>query len=93
MVRINKETIKSKYISNINDYLNSKFTKSNNLFNLNDTELNDLDYVIGSDLIKDIFYWKNFDKIIFIKSRKSIRLKRFLKKKRGGENFFNIINF
>jgi len=27
-------------------------------------ELNDLDFVIGSDLIKDIFYWKNFDKII-----------------------------
>ena len=23
-----------------------------------------LDFVIGSDLIKDIFYWKNFDKII-----------------------------
>ena len=27
-------------------------------------EFNDLDFVIGSDLIKDIFYWKNFDKII-----------------------------
>ena len=27
-------------------------------------EFNNLDYVIGSDLIKDIFYWKNFDKII-----------------------------
>ena len=27
-------------------------------------ELNKLDFVIGSDLIKDIFYWKNFDKII-----------------------------
>ena len=27
-------------------------------------ELNSLDFVIGSDLIKDIFYWKNFDKII-----------------------------
>ena len=26
-------------------------------------ELNKLDFVIGSDLIKDIFYWKNFDKI------------------------------
>ena len=26
-------------------------------------ELNNLDFVIGSDLIKDIFYWKNFDKI------------------------------
>jgi len=26
-------------------------------------ELNNLDLVIGSDLIKDIFYWKNFDKI------------------------------
>ena len=25
-------------------------------------ELNNLDFVIGSDLIKDIFYWKNFDK-------------------------------
>jgi len=25
---------------------------------------NNLDFVIGSDLIKDIFYWKNFDKII-----------------------------
>jgi len=25
---------------------------------------NDLDFVIGSDLIQDIFYWKNFDKII-----------------------------
>ena len=24
---------------------------------------NNLDFVIGSDLIKDIFYWKNFDKI------------------------------
>jgi len=27
-------------------------------------ELNNLDFVIGSDLIKDIFCWKNFDKII-----------------------------
>ena len=27
-------------------------------------ELNTLDFVIGSDLVKDIFYWKNFDKII-----------------------------
>jgi len=27
-------------------------------------EFNNLDFVIGSDLIKDIFYWKNFDKII-----------------------------
>ncbi len=27
-------------------------------------ELNNLDFVIGSDLIKDIFNWKNFDKII-----------------------------
>jgi len=27
-------------------------------------EYNNLDFVIGSDLIKDIFYWKNFDKII-----------------------------
>ena len=27
-------------------------------------ELDNLDFVIGSDLIKDIFYWKNFDKII-----------------------------
>ena len=26
-------------------------------------ESNNLDFVIGSDLIKDIFYWKNFDKI------------------------------
>ena len=26
-------------------------------------ELDNLDFVIGSDLIKDIFYWKNFDKI------------------------------
>ncbi len=26
-------------------------------------EFNYLDFVIGSDLIKDIFYWKNFDKI------------------------------
>ena len=26
-------------------------------------ELNNLDFVIGSDLIKDIYYWKNFDKI------------------------------
>jgi len=26
-------------------------------------EYNDLDFVIGSDLIKDIFCWKNFDKI------------------------------
>ena len=26
-------------------------------------ELNTLDFVIGSDLIKDIFYWKSFDKI------------------------------
>jgi len=25
---------------------------------------NNLDFVIGSDLIKDILYWKNFDKII-----------------------------
>ena len=27
-------------------------------------EFNNLDFVIGSDLIKDIFFWKNFDKII-----------------------------
>ena len=27
-------------------------------------EFNNLDFVIGSDLIKDIFHWKNFDKII-----------------------------
>ena len=27
-------------------------------------EFNDLDFVIGSDLIHDIFYWKNFNKII-----------------------------
>jgi len=27
-------------------------------------QLNNLDFVIGSDLIKDIFGWKNFDKII-----------------------------
>ena len=27
-------------------------------------KLNNLDFVIGSDLIKDIFYWKDFDKII-----------------------------
>ncbi|MBO8230743.1 nicotinate-nucleotide adenylyltransferase [Prochlorococcus marinus str. MU1404] len=26
-------------------------------------KFNSLDFVIGSDLIKDIFYWKNFDKI------------------------------
>ena len=27
-------------------------------------EFNNLDFVIGSDLIKDIFCWKNFDKIV-----------------------------
>jgi len=27
-------------------------------------DFNNLDFVIGSDLIKDIFYWKNFDKVI-----------------------------
>ena len=27
-------------------------------------ELDNLDFVIGSDLIKDIFCWKNFDKIV-----------------------------
>ena len=27
-------------------------------------KFHNLDFVIGSDLIKDIFYWKNFDKII-----------------------------
>ena len=27
-------------------------------------KLHNLDFVIGSDLINDIFYWKNFDKII-----------------------------
>ena len=27
-------------------------------------KFNNFDFVIGSDLIKDIFYWKNFDKII-----------------------------
>ena len=27
-------------------------------------EFKNLDFVIGSDLIKDIFYWKSFDKII-----------------------------
>jgi len=26
-------------------------------------KINNLDFVIGRDLIKDIFYWKNFDKI------------------------------
>ena len=28
-------------------------------------KFNNLDFVIGSDLIKDIFYWKNFDKITY----------------------------
>ena len=27
-------------------------------------KFNNLDFVIGSDLMKDIFYWKNFDRII-----------------------------
>ena len=27
-------------------------------------KFNNLDFVIGSDLIQDIFYWKNFDKIV-----------------------------
>tara|TARA_B100000886_G_scaffold48750_1_gene30072 strand:+ start:1884 stop:2462 length:579 start_codon:yes stop_codon:yes gene_type:complete len=27
-------------------------------------EFTNLDFVIGSDLIQDIFYWKNFDKIV-----------------------------
>ena len=27
-------------------------------------KFNNLDFVVGSDLIKDIFYWKDFDKII-----------------------------
>jgi len=27
-------------------------------------EFHNLDFVIGSDLIKDIFHWKNFDKIV-----------------------------
>ena len=27
-------------------------------------EFNSLDFVIGSDLIQDIFYWKNFDKVV-----------------------------
>ena len=27
-------------------------------------KFNNLDFVIGSDLIKDIFYWKNFEKLI-----------------------------
>ena len=27
-------------------------------------KFNNLDFVIGSDLVKDIFYWKDFDKII-----------------------------
>ena len=27
-------------------------------------EFNNLDFVIGSDLIKDVFCWKNFDKIV-----------------------------
>ena len=27
-------------------------------------ELNNLDFIIGSDLINEIFYWKNFDEII-----------------------------
>ena len=27
-------------------------------------KFNNLDFVIGSDLIKDIFHWKNFDKIL-----------------------------
>ena len=27
-------------------------------------EFDNLDFVIGSDLIQDIFYWKNFDKIV-----------------------------
>ena len=27
-------------------------------------KFNNLDFVIGSDLVKDIFYWKNFEKII-----------------------------
>ena len=43
-------------------------------------EFNNLDFVIGSDLIKDIFSWKNFDKIIkevslFIISREGYPVK------------------
>jgi len=34
---------------------------------------------------------KNFDKIFFIKAKKSLRLKRF-KKKGGDKVFFNILN-
>ena len=44
-------------------------------------ELNNLDFVIGSDLILDIFSWKNFDKIIkevsfFIIEREGYPVKR-----------------
>ena len=35
-------------------------------------EFNNLDFVIGSDLIEDIFYWKNFDKILEEVDRKSV---------------------
>ena len=31
-------------------------------------KFNNLDFVIGSDLIQDIFYWKNFEKIILVVS-------------------------
>jgi len=46
-----------------NQYISSKWavesiTKCKRIY-----ELTNLDFVIGSDLIKDIFYWKNFDKI------------------------------
>jgi len=54
-------------------YVNHIFSVENN-FNLKLGEtkktdhyiikFNNLDFVIGSDLIKDIFYWKDFDKII-----------------------------
>ena len=46
-------------------------------------ELNNLDFVIGSDLIKDICCWKNFDKIIdevcfFVVIERGIQLNQVL---------------
>ena len=47
-----------------NQKVSSQWAVDSIMYCKNIYQFENLDFVIGSDLIKDIFYWKNFDKII-----------------------------
>ena len=46
-----------------NQKVSSQWAVDSIMYCKNIYQFENLDFVIGSDLIKDIFYWKNFDKI------------------------------